>query len=394
MPPRTLTLAIVGFWLAMAGLFFWHELWPRLEPSEPLLYPVDIVDEAGYQNEVTSWEVTKNGTPGYRADVDWRYHSEDDSFESQCDLAKGVTYFLPRGRADVVLRTVGALAAAPGGVPIGALTQHLALYGLMDSEELDPEWEAPRSRGGAMPMPDWLPEIHNVHISSSFFLTRHGDLRKVELTSEYTLAKRTEERSGTAVKAEIGGAPRSGRFTPHVQQPPAEDKLPRGKPPRGLDIGAFHVDSCDGDGATVPVLGHGTVLSPLHPPRRFPNIQEGQRWRAAVIDPLPLLGLAPSQDRKLAGTMREAGLPVDGCADVLDARVLPGIRVINWELGKAACRVVHCTGVGPVASITYYVREHDGTLMRQDTRLWGDSWSFLRRPHGFKMRGPTTRKRT
>src|SRR5947209_4255287 len=99
MPPRTLSLAIVGFWLAMAGLFFWHEVWPRLDPSEPLLFPVDIVDEAGYQNELTSWEVTKNGTPGYRADVDWRYHAEDDSFESQCDLVKGTPYYLARGRA-------------------------------------------------------------------------------------------------------------------------------------------------------------------------------------------------------------------------------------------------------------------------------------------------------
>ena len=96
----------------------------------------------------------------------------------------------------------------------------------------------------------------------------------------------------------------------------------------------------------------------------------------------------------LTRSLQDEGLPSDPGADLLDARVLPGIQQIEWELGKAACRVVHCTGHGPVASITFYVREHDGTLMKQDVKLWGDAWSFVRRPQLFPLRHPSTRKRS
>jgi hypothetical protein len=387
MPPRTLTLAIVGLWLAMAGLFFWHEVWPRLEPSEPLMFPVDIVDEAGYQSEVTSWEVSKNGAPGYRADVDWRYHDEDDSFESQCELFKGLSYKVPVGRLSALLQSGGAFAAAPCSPPAGSLLSYGVQLIFLDSEDYDPDWEPPRPSGPAALVPAWLPQLRYVKTSSSYRLTRQGDMRSIDLRSEYRLSERYElkDKDAPGLVAEIRGEPRSGRFTPRIKL-----KLDR---PEGLDIGPLHAAPFDRFGATVPVLGHGTVLNPLHPPRRFPNLQEGQRWRAAVINPLPLFALATARDSAQSNYLPDAGLPLDRGTDQLDARVLPGIQQVNWELGKAACRVVHCTSLGPVASITYYVREHDGALMRQDVRLWGDTWSFLRRPHGFKMRGPGTRIR-
>ena len=43
--------------------------------------------------------------------------------------------------------------------------------------------------------------------------------------------------------------------------------------------------------------------------------------------------------------------------------------------------------------MTIWVRERDGVVMRQEFRLWGDSWSLLRLPRAYKMRAPTSQRK-
>jgi hypothetical protein len=379
MPKRFLTLAIVAFWLGMTGLFAYEVLWPRLMPSEPLMFPVDIIDEAGTQTETVNWEVTKNGTIGYRADVDWRYHPDEDTFESECTLAWRFSEdWRDLGPHHVLAQAFGAGALAPGGVPVGMLAQHAAAWKVLESDRLGVEWEAPRQ--DQLP---GLPQIHDVNVQrSAYRLTRHGEMKSITVKASYGLAWGSDQGRGIKVQAEVTGEPRSGRFAPHVKLsfPELADET---------NIGPLTLKDFAGDGAAVAVLERGTILNPLHPPRRLPELRDGQRWRAVVIDPFALLGLVAPLDRALGGALREAGVAADGGAEVLDAKVLPGTQLIDWEGGRdVPCRVVRCTGDGAVKSLTLWAREHDGLMMRQEVSLWGDAWTFLRMPYGHKMRFP------
>src|SRR5689334_8374085 len=194
MPNRPVTLAIVAFWLVMAGLFGYEQLLPSLAPSEPLMFPVDVVDEAGPQSEVTNWEVTKNGTKGYRADVDWRYRPEDDAFESECVLAWRLREWLDFGweHNHVRLQAFAAWATAPGGAPLGPLAQVAAAWGAEESDQLAVLWEQPRPD----PSPG-LPQIHDVSLKRSVYrLTRHGEMRSITVASTYSLVRGQEYSKG------------------------------------------------------------------------------------------------------------------------------------------------------------------------------------------------------
>lgn len=59
MPSRSVTLAIVLFWLGMSGWLFYREIWPRLQGSEPVPFRIDLEDEVGARS--IFWEVWQNG---------------------------------------------------------------------------------------------------------------------------------------------------------------------------------------------------------------------------------------------------------------------------------------------------------------------------------------------
>jgi hypothetical protein len=60
MPPRWLSLVIVGFWVTTTGWLLWHDLAPRFRTGEPPPYVIDLVEEvrtdARYRPSV-SWKV-------------------------------------------------------------------------------------------------------------------------------------------------------------------------------------------------------------------------------------------------------------------------------------------------------------------------------------------------
>ncbi|HKI37371.1 MAG TPA: hypothetical protein VKA46_36290 [Gemmataceae bacterium] len=330
MPPRYVILAIVAFWLVTVGLFLHGVVMPRLAQTEPVMFPVDLVDEAGKQTETTSFEVTKNGTgkssPLYRADVDWRYHPEDDTFESECTLN---------------LRFVD-------------------------------EPEPPRNEG-----PAWLPQVHRVDMTSSYRLTRYGEMTAINSQTSYHLVM-GEAKEGIKVEAEVTGAPRAGQYTPHLRFtiPGLGDER---------KIGPLTLRDFERDGDPVAVLDRGTVLNPLHPPRRFPGLRDGQSWRLTVIDPLALVGLVASLDAAKGDALREAGVAAGAYG--LDAHVMPDTETVTLQGGnEVACRVIRCTGDGPVSALAFWVRQGDGAVMKQEVNLHGDSWSLLRLPFGYKMR--------
>ncbi len=46
MPPRTVTLVIVAFWLGMTAWLVQRDLWPRLAPGQPPDFALDIMDDS------------------------------------------------------------------------------------------------------------------------------------------------------------------------------------------------------------------------------------------------------------------------------------------------------------------------------------------------------------
>jgi hypothetical protein len=333
MPPRLVTLAIITFWLAVAGLFVATDVWPRLAPSEPLMFPIDVVDEAGQQKEQVNYNVSKNGTVDYRAEVELRYHPEDDSFESEC--------------------------------------------------KLEPRWhdrEEPRKEGQ-----DLLLQFHRVRMKNTYRLTRGGEMKRLDSSTQYRCAEADDQQGGMIFKAEVSGTPQAGRFAPQVRL----SFLTRDDdgPATAEQIGPFKARDFERDASPVPVLPRGIVLNPLHPPRRFTDLAENQRWRVTFIDPLAVLGLLAPLDASQGGVLSKAGLDAGAAAWVLDAQVLPGTQMIDWDAEKkVACHVIRCDGDGPIGPVTFWVRQRDGVVMREDFRLWGDEWSLVRLSQNYKMR--------
>jgi hypothetical protein len=339
MPPRYFTLAIIVSWLAMVGLFVYGDVWPRLAPSEPVLFPVDVVDEAGKQSETTNFEASKNGTSAYNVSIDWRYRSADDTFESEATLNRGL--------------------------------------------EAD---EAPRPVG-----PSWLPQIHSAGMLSSYRLTRAGETIGITSTTTYELVGLVDGKEvKREVEARVTGAPRAGQVATHLHLSfpnlTAEGKREEEK------LGPF-AQPIDRDAGAVAVSARGTVLNPLHPPRRFVDLEANQRWRVTVIDPFAVLGLVEPLDAAHGGVLRKAGVAADAGAFVLDAQVGRAVEPIEYQGSQVPCRVISCTGDGPVGPLTFWVRQSDGAVMRQDVTLNGDSWTLSRRPPGYSPRfSPKLRK--
>jgi hypothetical protein len=58
MPSRTLTLAVVVFWLGTATWVFFREAYPWLRAGEPPPYVFDVTDEVG---DVVNWRIFAKG---------------------------------------------------------------------------------------------------------------------------------------------------------------------------------------------------------------------------------------------------------------------------------------------------------------------------------------------
>jgi hypothetical protein len=323
MPPRWLALSFVAFWIAMTGLFLWREVLPRLNPTEPLMFPVELVDEAGTirnQNLYdVGWEVTKNGTGGYVANVEWNYIPESDSFDSHCILVRGTNV----------------------------------------------EKEKPRALG-----PVAFPQFHNVSMDSHCFMTRSGQMHALSVKSEFGLSVRLPEGDDAEVSRSsvvVEGKPDARHFVPHlsISSTPANAREP--------------LPEVNETGSAVEVGERNVVLNPLHPVRRFPTLKDDQHWPITLIDPFALGALPRSlgPDRvseTLAGTYPSAF--------VLEARVERERQVLDWvDKKKIECRIIRCGDEGSVMALTLWVAVEDGLVMKQEVSLNGDSWVLERRSH-------------
>jgi hypothetical protein len=101
MPPRWVTVAIVAFWLATSGWYFYREVWPELQPGEAPPYTIDLVDET--HQLPNFWDVLQGDKKVGKAHTQINYRKEDDSFElySKLDLNFEIAFVLSKLKTEI-----------------------------------------------------------------------------------------------------------------------------------------------------------------------------------------------------------------------------------------------------------------------------------------------------
>jgi hypothetical protein len=119
-------------------------------------------------------------------------------------------------------------------------------------------------------------------------------------------------------------------------------------------------DDINKDLKPVNVSRHGAVLLPLHPVNRIQGLRPGQTWRVPLFDPFAnALGAWESTEDSF-----------------LDARVLPRTQTLNHGHREVACLVIEYHG-DEIEARTW-VREGDGTVLRQEMTKGRDHWVMQR----------------
>jgi hypothetical protein len=88
MPPRSLVLAIVFFWVATTGWLFYRDLWPRLRSGQPPPYTIDLADEAQRSGPPIPWNVFRGHTRVGEILTGLEYRESDDTFELHSKAAQ------------------------------------------------------------------------------------------------------------------------------------------------------------------------------------------------------------------------------------------------------------------------------------------------------------------
>lgn len=310
MPPRYLTLAIVGFWLATVGWLFQRDLKPRLWPAGPPPFTIDITDEA--QSTVSvHWDIFQDGEIKGYSETGIRYFPEDDTYE-----LKGLYKFWTTG-------VVGT--------------------GIADQI-----------------------------IDSGYRVTREGQLRAIraEVTIRQKVPFNLAGIKNFQVEAQVEGQVKDRLFKPH------------GK------IKATNLDNPDEqfempfDLEGVSVADQGSVLNPLQPLNRLPNIRPGQTWSMPIVDPLTQ-ALQESAKAIVGPKLAEALKGTGSSVSVLHARVLPKPQILVWgddrEKQEVLCLVIEYEGED--IRLRTWVRQDNSLILQQEIKK-GDHELVLVR--GFK----------
>jgi hypothetical protein len=325
MPSRALIFAIVLGWLGTVGWLFWRDLWPYWQPGQPPPYDIDIVDEVQNEHQPTFWDVRCNGPDGpspkdqYQAQTHVEYRPTSDLFVMRCELQ----------------------------VKAG-LEEHLRPQGVVRPY--------PKGSSGA-----------NNYIFSSYSITRAGRLRafSVQVTGEI-------EWEGPPQTPPLDTA-FAACYLPSFDQKKLDFILDlRGKvlqdQLRGHALLSSSQTQIEGALPAQPVEYFGAILMPLHPLHRITGLRPGRRWSLPMIHPfreaLRAVGALPPQPPEL-----------------VQAQVRTVTKELPWGEKKKedrTCLIVDYQGQDVRGST--WVEQDSGRVLMQEMTLWGQTWTFLRRP--------------
>lgn len=319
MPPRWLTALILTGWLTMTVLFVGWDLGPRLAPREPNLFPCKMTDEAGSQADSTGWTVLRDGREDYVANVDWEYRPRNDLFVSYCRL----------------------------------WCKHLD----------EPVPTGPRAAA------------RNLGADTVFQVARNGRLARLDHHANYRLAWAGRPAGGPVASCLVRGTAHGRVLRTRVdvtREPPV---------PLGDEWALLKLDEDLGQPAEdAPLSDRGVLVSPLHPLRQVRDVRPGQTWRMTVLEPLGLARIVEHLDGQEPGSIPSAGV-TPGLWHALDARCLDVLEWVNYREEDVACAIIEARAEqGPVTLLRLWVRPADGKVLRQEARVWDETWTFIRRP--------------
>jgi hypothetical protein len=177
-------------------------------------------------------------------------------------------------------------------------------------------------------------------MSGVYRITREGQLR--EISGDLTLAS-VLPGIGIEAMAHVDGSVRDHQFTPHcrIESPLLDQEV---------------------DLPPVEIRANGSVLDPLHPVKRVLGLRRSQQWRMPVVNPV--------------GDAVSAYLGRSNENRFLDAQVFPETKPLLWDGKEWPCLVIEYRGDDLTAHT--WVRESDGSVLRQDATVWGDTLVFDR----------------
>lgn len=185
-------------------------------------------------------------------------------------------------------------------------------------------------------------------LEGMYRVTRDGDLREVK--AELFLSVRGLGLLGQQdahAKVHLAGTVKNGTFVPKgsIGWNGQEENLPL---------------------EPVPISGRGTVLNPLHPVGRIGGLHRGQHWRTPIVDPLSDSIRAMIRKNPALDTF----MSKDPEIRTLEAEVLGGSHRLPWHGEDVECLIVEYRNQD--LNVRIFVRESDGTVLRQVASIWGE----------------------
>ena len=126
MPPRPIVAAVVAFWLAVTGLAFYRDVWPRLFASGPPPVSVELADEAR-QAVPARWKLFRNGKQAGSLETRMKYLDAEDAFQftyhyKNLKLEQSdITLLVPEGLSEMRLTRAGELKSQTMNAKVEAL---------------------------------------------------------------------------------------------------------------------------------------------------------------------------------------------------------------------------------------------------------------------------------
>jgi hypothetical protein len=170
-----------------------------------------------------------------------------------------------------------------------------------------------------------------------YHVTRNGDLLRLDMTCE-----KLQVGALTIPKMILSGKVENGMLRMDVRT----EGLPLGAALPTLRL------------KPVPVPKNGSLMMPLHPVKRIRGLKAGQTWTVPLLDPFSSafgLGRGPR---------------------TLRARVRPAPQMISFQKRNYGCLLIEYEDDETTART--YVRESDGTVLRQEYSDGEDRWALER----------------
>lgn len=176
-------------------------------------------------------------------------------------------------------------------------------------------------------------------MKSKVVVTREGEMRSFEIKVTPPLPPQNDE-----TRFELLGEVRGNELVPRFRIPDRD---------------------FDKTLAPIPLRQNGSVLNPLQPLNRLPNLNPGQKWRMPLVDPI---------GQALASFL-------SGSSDYvryLEAQVLANTENLTWKGESVPCLIVEYQG--DEAWARTWVRQQDGLVLMQEAKIDGNSLKIIRDP--------------